>query len=78
MPHSSPWFSAACTAAIARRNHFFFDCTSRINLLNLKYSSDRLVIVAKVFLKLPNLHILLKQKSPSPYMNLALGIFGKL
>ena len=22
-PHSSPWFSAACTAAIAHRNHFF-------------------------------------------------------
>ena len=22
-PHSSPWFSAACAAAIARRNHFF-------------------------------------------------------
>ena len=23
MPHSSPWFSAACAAAIAHRNHFF-------------------------------------------------------
>ena len=22
-PHSSPWFSATCTAAIVRRNHFF-------------------------------------------------------
>ena len=22
-PNSSPWFSAACTAAIAHRNHFF-------------------------------------------------------
>ena len=22
-PHSSPWFSAACTAAIVHRNHFF-------------------------------------------------------
>ena len=22
-PHSSPWFSASCAAAIARRNHFF-------------------------------------------------------
>ena len=22
-PHSSPWFSAACAAAIAHRNHFF-------------------------------------------------------
>ena len=22
-PHSSPWFSAACAATIAHRNHFF-------------------------------------------------------
>ena len=34
-PHSSPWFSAACAAAIAHRNHFFV-CTKRINLLLLK------------------------------------------
>ena len=34
-PHSSPWFSAACAAAIAHRNHFFI-CTNRINLSNLK------------------------------------------
>ena len=33
--HSSPWFSAACAAAIVHRNHFFV-CTKRINLLNLK------------------------------------------
>ena len=32
-PHSSPWFSAACTAAI---EVFLFICTNRINLLNLK------------------------------------------
>ena len=25
-PHSSPWFSAACTAAIVHRNHFFCSC----------------------------------------------------
>ena len=41
----------------------FFVCTNRINLLNLKESSDRLVIVPKGFLKLPNLHVLIKQKS---------------
>ena len=34
-PHSSPWFSAACAAAIVHRIHFFV-CTNRINLLNLK------------------------------------------
>ena len=35
-PHSRPWLSAACAAAIANRNHFFFDCTNGVNLLNLK------------------------------------------
>ena len=33
--HSSPWFSAACAAAIVYLITFFA-CTSRINLLNLK------------------------------------------
>ena len=37
-----------------------------------------LVIVAKGFLKLPNLHMLIKRKSPSFPRNLALGTFGKL
>ena len=59
-PHSSPWFSAPCAAVIVSRNHFFV-FTKRINLLLLKYSSDRLVIVAKGFLKLSNLQI--KQES---------------
>ena len=34
-PHSSPWFSTACAAAIVHRNHFFV-CTKKINLLILK------------------------------------------
>ena len=34
-PHSYPWFSAACAAAIVHRNHFFV-CTNRINLLILR------------------------------------------
>ena len=34
-PDSSPWFSAACAAAIVQRNHFFV-CTNRINFLNPK------------------------------------------
>ena len=41
-------------------------------------SWDRLEIVAKRFLKLPNLHMLIKQKSPSLPRKLALGTFGKL
>ena len=50
-PHSSPWFSAACAAAIVHRNHFF--------RLYQGEKSDRLVIVTKGFLKLPNLHMLI-------------------
>ena len=76
-PHSSPRFSAASTAATVNRNHFFI-CTNRINLLNLKQSSGRLVNVSKEFLKLPNLHMLIKQKSLSLPRNLALGTFGEL
>ena len=76
-PKSSTGFSAACVAAIVHRYHFFV-FTNRINLLNRKCSSDRLVIVALGFLKLPNLHRLLKQKSPSLPRNLGLGTFGKL
>ena len=56
----------------------FFVCTSQINLLNLKEISGRLVIVAKGFLKLPTLHMLIKRKSPSLPKNLAVGTFDKL
>ena len=52
-PHLSLWFPAVCTAAINHRNNFFV-CANKINFLNLKESSERLVI-AKGFLKLPNL-----------------------
>ena len=56
----------------------FFVCTKRINLLILNWSSDRLVIVAEWFLKLPNLHVLIKQKSSLLPRNLALMTFSKL
>ena len=75
--HSFPWFSAACAAAIVHRNYFFV-CTKRINLSILKYILYRLVIVAKAFLKLLNLHMLIKQKSLLLPRNLALGTFGEL
>ena len=39
-PHSSPWFSAACAAAIVHRNHFFSVCTNRINFLKLNYQKS--------------------------------------
>ena len=75
--HSFPWFSAACAAARVHRNHFFV-CTKRINFSILKYILYRLVIVAKAFLKLLNLHMLIKQKSLLLPRNLALGTFGEL
>ena len=56
----------------------FFVCIKRINLLILKESSDSLVIIATEFLKLPNLHMLIKQKSPLLPRNLALVTFRKL
>ena len=77
-PHSSPWFSAACAAAIAHRNHFFHlyqQNKSSESKVKFRQASNR---VAKGFLKLPNLHMLLKQKSPSLPRNLALGTFGEL
>ena len=58
-PHSFPWFSAACAAAIVYRNHFF--CLYQQNKsfeskLKFRQASNR----CKRVLKLPNLHILLK------------------
>ena len=57
---------------------FFVAFTNRINLLNLKKSSGRLVIIARGFFKLPELHMPLKQRSSSLPRNLALRTFGKL
>ena len=73
-PHSSPWFSAACVIAIVHRNHFFL-CTNRIKFW-IK-SKDRLAIAAKGCVKLLNLHMLIKQKSPSLARNLAFGTFDE-
>ena len=74
-PHSSPWFSVACAAAIVHRNHFFH-LYQKDKSSHLKQSSDRLGIIAKGFLKLPNLHMLIKQRSASLPRNLALATFG--
>ena len=56
----------------------FFICTNKINLLNLKLSSDKLEIVAKGFLELLNLHMLLKQKNPLLPRNFVLRTFSEL
>ena len=60
-PQSSLWFSAACAAAILHRNHSF----RLYQQSKSSESSDRLVMVIKGFLNLPNLHMLIKQKRPS-------------
>ena len=72
--HSSPWFSAACAAAIVYRNHFFHLCQKD------KFSdfTGRLVIIAKAFWKLLTLHMLIKQKSPLLPRNLPVRTFGEL
>ena len=76
-PHSSRWFSAACAAAIVHRNHFF-------RLYQKQKSSDSKVkfrqgiIISKGFLNLPNLHMLIKQKSQLLPRNLALMTSAEL
>ena len=65
--HSSPWFSGAFTAAIIHRNHFF--CLYQQN----KFSKFKVK-----FRKLPNFHMLMKQKSLSLPRNLALRSFFEL
>ena len=78
-PHSSPWFSAACAAAIVHRNHFFRlyqQNKSSESKVKFRQASNR----CKSFLEAAKLAtlLLLKQKSPSLPRNLALGTFGKL
>ena len=73
-PYSSPWLSAPCATAIVYRNHFF--CLYQHNKsFESKLSSDRLVIVAERFLKLPHLHMLIKQGSITS-QNLGCQEFG--
>ena len=76
-PHSSPWFSAACAAAIVHRNHFF-------RLYQKDKSSDSKVKFRqasnhyKRVLEAAKLYMLIKQKSPLFPRNLALVTFGEL
>ena len=54
-PYSPPWFSVACAAAISHRNHL-------LRFFQQNKFSEFKVIIAKGFLKLPNLHMLIKQE----------------
>ena len=67
-PHSFPWFSVACAAAIIHRNHFLW-VYQQNRSSESKVKFRKASIVAKGFLKLPNLHMLLKQKRPSRIAN---------
>ena len=74
-PHSSPWFSAACAAAIVHRNHRLYQQNkSSESKVKFRQASNR----CKGFLKLPNLLMLIKQRLPSLPRNLALGTPGEL
>ena len=55
-----------------------FVCTKRINLVILKQSSDRLVIIAKGFSKVPNLHMLIKPKNLRIFQNLGSRDFWRI
>ena len=53
-PHSSPWFSAACAAAIVHRNHFFClyqkdkSSDSKIKFQQVSYFCKRVLEAAKL------------------------------
>ena len=69
-PHSSAWFSAACSAAIVHRYHFF--CLyqkdkSPASKVKFRQASN---CCKRGFLKLPNLHILIKTKKSITYQKL--------
>ena len=70
-PHLSLWFSVALAALIAH-GYVSFHMYQIINPLHLKRNSDRLVIIAKRYLNLPDLIVLIKQKKLPHSRNLAL------
>ena len=76
-PDSPPWFLAACAAAIVHRNHFFRlyqQNKPSESKVKFRQARNRCKRVPEV----PNLHILIIQKSPSLLKNLALETFGEL
>ena len=65
--HSSPWFSAACAAAKFHRNyyfHLFQENKSSQPKVKFRQASNH----CKTFLKLPSLHMIIKQKSPETWL----------
>ena len=76
-PHSSPWFSVACAAAIAHRNHFFRLCQkdkSSKSKANFTQASNH----CKSVLEAVKLGYANKTKESITSQNLALMTSGKL
>ena len=75
--HWSPFFSAACTAAIVHRNHFFHlyqQNKSHESKGKFRQSSNHCMRV----LEAAELYMLIKQTSSPLPRNLAVGTFGEL
>ena len=70
-------FSAPCAAAIVHRNHFFH-LYQREKYLDAKVKFRQASNCCTGFLKLPNLHMLIKQKCFLLPRNLALVTSGEL
>ena len=76
-PHSSPWFSAACAAAIVHRNHFFHlfqQNKSSESTVKFRQASNR----CKRVLEAAKLAYATKTKESITSQKLALGTFGEL
>ena len=61
--HSSSISSCLCSCHSSQKSHHFFRFYQQNKSSEFIVSSDRLVIIAKGFLKLPKLHMLIKQDS---------------
>ena len=76
-PHSSPWFSAACAAAIVHRNHFFRlyqKDKSSDSKENFRQASNR----SKRVLEAVKLAYANKTKEFIPSQKLGFGGFGRI
>ena len=76
-PHSSPWFSTACAAAIVHRSHFFHlyqQNKSSESKVKFRQASNR----CKRVLEAAKLAYATKTKESITPRNLALGTFGEL
>ena len=83
-PHSSPWFSAPCATAIVHRNHFFRlyqnhkSSETKVKFRQVSNRCKRVIeaAYANMVLEAANLHMLIKQKSPSPPRNTSLEVLS--